>query len=111
MKSGSRNGIEPCQQIRHLRGIHAPAFLLVEENHGAERETFASRCRRSGLCIARTKRASISFRLQFAFESAIEQNEEPEALLRNCSSMADPRIRFRARRTVQPIASEREGFP
>ena len=84
------NAIEPCQEIRHLSAVHTAAFFLVEENHSAKREAFASRCRSRGLCIVYAQRTSIRFRLQFAFETAIEEHEKAETLPRNCSSMADP---------------------
>ena len=39
-KTGCGDGVKPREEICELRGVHAAAFFLVEEDHRAGRESF-----------------------------------------------------------------------
>jgi hypothetical protein len=107
-KTGCGDGVKPGEQIRELGGVHAAALFLVKEDHSAGRESFPLRPGGCGVTVTDTLRAGVRDGMQFAFEAAVEEDEEAEAVLRECGAMAVPGVGVRAGRIVQPVACEGE---
>jgi len=110
-KSRRLHAIEPRVNVSLLRRQHPPAFLLIEKNDGARRETFARCARSSRIRIRTAKTRSGRLRLQLSARPAIEEHKIAKIVPRQHAALAQPRIVFRARWIVQPITRKRKRAP
>ena len=109
-ESRSSYPIDPRVYVSLLLGQHASALLLIQEDDGCTRESFAARGCSRGSRVKPANARGGSDRFQFSVEASVEEDEKAEAGRFDGCTLASPGVRPLARRIIEPVASVRESL-